>query len=183
MKQLYKKKELEVLAYFFENPRGEIYLRELARRLKMNAATVLRATNFLVKENLLKKRIEKNATYFKANLGPEFKEMKKAYTVSKVFGAGVVDLIKARSAGLASISLYGSAAKGEDDPESDYDFLVIASKCDVKTSELSEKLGREASLQVYDAAGWKRVSKQNRAFYLDVISNSIALHGEKPVID
>jgi len=183
MKQLFKSKELEVLAYFFENPREEVYLRELARRLERSPATVLRAANFLVKEGLLVKRVERNATYFKASLGPEFKEMKKAYTVSKIFSAGVVDLIRARSAGLASISLYGSAARGEDDPESDYDFLVIASKCSVEASELSERLGREATLRVYDAAGWKQVSRQNRAFYLDVISNSIVLHGEKPVID
>lgn len=183
MKQLYKRKGLEVLAYFFEKPREEVYLRELARRIKGNPATVLRTANFLVKEGLLVKRKEKNATYFKANLGPEFKEMKKAYTVSKIFGAGVVDLIKAGSTGLASVSLYGSAARGEDGPESDYDFLVIASKCGVSVSDLSKRLGRETTLQVHDAAGWKRVSKQNRAFYLDVISNSITLYGEKPVID
>ena len=182
MKQL-AKKELAVLAYFFEHPREEVYLRELARKIGMSPATVLRATNLLVQGNLLLKRVEKNATYFRANLTPEFKEMKKAYTVSKIFDAGVVDLIRERSTGLASVSLYGSAAKGEDDPESDYDFLVIASKCGVKVSELSEKLGREASLQVYDVAGWKRASKQNRAFYLDVISSSISLYGEKPVID
>jgi len=182
MKQL-SKRELEVLAHFFENPREEVYLRELARRIGMSPATALRATDLLVKEGLLLKRVERNATYFRANLEPKFKEMKKAHTVSKIFDAGVVDLIKERSAGLTSISLYGSTARGEDDPESDYDFLVIASKCGVGASELSEKLGREASLQVYDAAGWKKVSKENRAFYLDVISNSITIYGEKPVID
>jgi len=183
MKQLYKKKELGVLAYFFENPKQEVYLRELARKLNMSAATVMRITNFLVEEGLLEKRVEKNATYFRPNLSPDFKELKKAYTVSKICGAGVVDLLKARSVGLASVLLYGSAAKGEDDMNSDYDFLVIASKCDARTSELSEKLGREVNLQVYDAIGWRGVSRRNRAFYLDVISNSIALHGEKPVID
>ena len=183
MKQLYKKKELGVLAYFFENPKQEIYLRELARRLEMNAATVMRITNFLVREGLLQKRVERNATYFKAILSPDFKELKKAYTVSKICGAGAIDLIKSKSVGLASILLYGSAARGEDDLSSDYDFLIIASKCDVKASELSAKLDREASIQVHDAASWKRASKRNRAFYLDVISNSIALYGEKPVID
>ncbi len=183
MKQLFNRRELAVLAYFFENPRKEIYLRELARRLKRSPATILRAVNFLVKEGLLVERIEKNATYFKANLSPEFKELKKAYTVSKISGAGVVDLIRERSRGLASVSLYGSAARGEDDMRSDYDFLVVASKCGVRASELSGRLGREATLQVYDAAGWKSVAKKNRAFYLDVISNSVALYGEKPVID
>lgn len=182
MKQL-SKKELKVLAYFFENMRREVYLRELARKTKVSPATVLRATNILVKGGLLLKRVEMNATYFKVNPTPEFKEMKKAYTVSKISDAGVVDLIKEQSAGLASISLYGSAARGEDDPDSDYDFLVIASKCDAKASEISKKLGMEATLQVHDASGWKRVSKQNRAFYLDVISSSISLYGEKPVVD
>ncbi|MEW6593102.1 MAG: nucleotidyltransferase domain-containing protein [Candidatus Hadarchaeota archaeon] len=181
MKQL-SKKEL-VLAYFFENPTEEVYLRELARRLRMNAATVMRVTELLVKKKLLLKRTEKHATYFQANLTPEFKETKKANTVSKIFEAGAVDLIKEKSVGLSVMLLYGSAAKGEDDPNSDYDLLVIASKCDVKASEISERLGRETSLQVYNAAEWKRVSKQNRAFYLDVISSSIPLYGEKPVID
>lgn len=182
MKQL-GKKELNVLDYFFENPRDEVYLRELARRTKMNPATVLRATDLLVKKGLLLKRVERNATYFKVNMTPEFREMKKAHTVTRIFDAGVVDTIRERSSGLASILLYGSAAKGEDDRESDYDFLVVASKCDVSARELSEKLGRETSLQVYDMAGWKHVSKENRAFYLDVISNSIPIYGEKPVID
>lgn len=177
------KKELRVLTYFFDHPRDEVYLRELARRTKMSPATVLRATETLTEGNLLAKRAERNATYFRANLTPEFKEMKKAHTVSKIFDAGVVDLIKERSAGLSSISLYGSAARGEDDPESDYDFLVISPKCGVRASELSERIGREATLQIHDAAGWKRISKENRAFYLEVISNSISLYGEKPVID
>lgn len=182
MKQL-SKNELRVLAYFFENLRDEVYMRELSRRTKLSPATVMRATDLLIKENLLLKRVERNATYFRANPTPKFKEMKKAHTVSKIFDAGVVDLIKERSTGLVSISLYGSAARGEDDRDSDYDFLVIASKCGVRASELSERLGREATLQVHDAAGWKRVSKENRAFYLEVISNSIQLYGEKPVID
>ncbi|MEW6222270.1 MAG: nucleotidyltransferase domain-containing protein [Candidatus Hadarchaeota archaeon] len=182
MKQL-TKKELDVLAHFFEDPMEEVYLRELARRIKMSAATAMRATQLLVKKNLLVKRVERNATYFKANITPEFREMKKAHTVSKIFDAGVVGLIRERSAGLASMLLYGSAAKGEDSPDSDYDFLVIASRCDVNSDELSGRLGRETNLKVFDAAGWKNVSKKNRAFYLDVISNSIPLYGEKPVID
>jgi predicted nucleotidyltransferase len=168
---------LGCLAYFFENPKQEMYLRELARKLNMSAATVMRITNFLVGEGMLEKRVERNATYFRANLSPDFKELK------KICGAGVIDLLKSKSVGLASVLLYGSAAKGEDDAGSGYDFLVIASRCDVRASELSERLGREVSLQVYDATGWKKTSKQNRAFYLDIISNSIALYGETPVID
>lgn len=176
-------KALKVLTYFFENPREEVYLRELARRLRMSPATVMRALRLLIREGLITKRPEKHATYFKANLNPCFRELKKAYTVSKILRSGVLGLLSEKSVGLSSILLYGSAAKGEDDRESDYDFLVIAARCTAKSSELLRLLGREVTLQVFDAAGWKRVAKRNRAFYLDVISSSIVLYGEKPVID
>ncbi len=176
-------KALKVLTYFFENPREEVYLRELARRLRMSPATVMRALRLLIREGLITKRPEKHATYFKANLNPYFRELKKAHTVSKVLRSGILELINEKSVGLSSILLYGSAAKGEDDRGSDYDFLVIAARCALRSSELSKLLGREATLQVFDVAGWKRVAKRNRAFYLDVISNSIVLYGGKPVID
>ncbi len=61
-------KALKVLTYFFENPREEVYLRELARRLRMSPATVMRALRLLIREGLITKRPEKHATYFKANL-------------------------------------------------------------------------------------------------------------------
>jgi predicted nucleotidyltransferase len=182
MKQL-DEKALKVLTYFFENPREEVYLRELARQLRMSPATVMRALRILTKEGLVAKRTEKHATYFRANPNPYFRELKKAYTVFKILRSGILELLKEKSAGLSSILLYGSAAKGEDDRESDYDFLVIAARCAVKGRELSKLLGKESTLQVFDAAGWKRVAKRNRAFYLEVISNSIVLYGEKPVID
>lgn len=184
MKQLFHKlNALKVLAFFFENPFAETHLREVARRLKMSPSTVLRSIKLLEKEGLVSRRSEKNATFFKAIMSSEFKALKTAFTVSKMEDARVIDLISEKSRGLSSIILYGSAAKGEDDSKSDYDFLVIAAECAAKPIELSEKLGRESSLQAYSISEWRKVSKKNRAFYLEVISNSVALKGEKPVID
>ena len=137
----------------------------------------------LEKEGLILRKKETNATFFKATMSSEFRALKVAHTVSLMEERGIVDFINGSSSRLTSILLYGSAAKGEDGPMSDYDFLVIASKCDADMLELGERLGRECSLQSYTLPEWKNVSRKNRAFYLEVISGSVSLKGQKPVID
>jgi len=184
MKHLFhKQNSWKVLAFFFDNPRLELHLREIARRLKMSPSTVLRLLAALEKEGLVAKRKETNATYFKASEGSAFSALKVAYTLSKIRAAGVVGIIAEKSKGISCILLYGSAAKGTDDSGSDYDFLAIAAECGASGLELGSLLGRETSLQSYTIGEWKQVSRKNRAFYLEVISNSVPLMGEKPVID
>jgi len=184
MKQLFQKTNvLRVLTLFFISPFVEVYLRQAARQLKMSPATVLRALGVLEKDGLVLRRDEKHASFFKASASSEFKALKIAFTLSKIAEAGIVGMITQKSKGLSSILLYGSAARGEDGPESDYDLLVIAAECKGKSLELSEKLGRESTLQAYSISEWKEVSKKNRAFYLELISSSVALYGNKPVID
>lgn len=112
-----------------------------------------------------------------------FKSLKTAFTISKIEDAKIVESIREKSKGLSSVLLYGSAAIGEDAPDSDFDILVISAHCAISAEELSRKLGNETSLKKYSIAEWKKISKQNRAFYLEVISKSIALLGQKPVID
>ena len=79
--------------------------------------------------------------------------------------------------------LYGSAARGEDDVTSDYDLLVIAAACRTRGGELSEMLGREVNLKKYTIGEWKKISERDRPFYMEVISNSISLLGNKPVME
>ncbi len=184
MKQLFQKSNTsKVLAYFLKAPGSEVYLRELARNLRMNPSTALRSLLVLEKEGLVVRRDERHVSFFKAIASPKFRALKVAQTVSLFEKKRIAEFVSENSQGFASLLLYGSAAKGEDDSESDYDFLLIASGTKVRPHELSEMLGREVNMQRYSISGWKEVSRRNRAFYLEVITNSIALKGEKPVID
>lgn len=184
MKQMFQKTNvLAVLAYFFENPYSEVYLRQLARLLKMSPSTVMRSLAFLEKEQLISQRKEKNTSFFKANLDPQFKALKVAYTLTRLNESRITKLAKEKSQGLSSFLLYGSAARGEDGPDSDYDFLLIASASKLRAHELGELTGKETNLQTHSISQWKKMSKKNRAFYLDVLAYSIPLIGDKPVID
>lgn len=185
MKQLFQKLNvLKVLAFFFDNPYSELHLREIARKLKMSPATVLRCARILESEGLVRRRDEPNGAFLKASMSSEFKALKVAHTLSKLENADIVGFIRQHAKGLGSILLYGSAAKGEDDGNSDYDFLVISAEYDEKMLGIGMgRLGRETNIQVFSISEWKNASQKNRAFYLEAITNSIALWGEKPVID
>jgi predicted nucleotidyltransferase len=174
---------MKVLSYFFMHPDREIYSRELARVLKMSPATVGRILQALHNDMFLEQREERIAIYYKASVTNEFKALKKAYTVSYIESSGALEYIKKNSVGLSAVLLYGSAARGEDTGDSDFDFLVISSKSSITPLGLGSILHREVNLQVYNIAQWKKISESNRAFYLDVISDSITLFGQKPVID
>jgi len=184
MKRLFQKVNvLRLLAYFFDNPHSEAYLRQIARALRASPATVMRGLRALEMEGLVVKRKDKSAAFFKASGSGKFKALKTAYTVGKLDDARIVECIREKSQGLGAVLLYGSAARGEDDATSDYDLLVIAAACRTRGGELSEKLGREVSLKKCTIGEWKKISEQDRPFYLDVITSSIALFGNKPVME
>ncbi len=183
MKQLYRKSNrLRLLCHFYEHPYAEIHLRELARSLKMSPSTALRLLCSLEKDGWVEKREETYATFFKASLSPAFKAHKQAYTMAKIRDSGVLELVQEKAKGLHSFMLFGSAARGEDDEKSDYDFLLIAAQADLKGSSLADKLGKEVNLKTFTISGWKAAEKDNPAFYRDVLSYSWVLLGQKPVL-
>ena len=184
MKHLFQNSNtLRILTWFFQNPKKEISLRALARQIKFAPSTLSRTLKYLTKDNFLSKRKEANLTYFKAAENQKFKALKVAHTISVLQDSEIIPLIEENSQALSSLLLYGSAARGEDGSTSDYDFLIIAQGCSLPHAKLSNILKRETNLKHFTISQWEKISKENRAFYLEAISNSIALIGQKPVID
>jgi predicted nucleotidyltransferase len=184
MKQLFQKSNiLKTLVYFFENPYKEEHLREIARKTKISPSTLSRTLAMLTRDGLIQKREEKHATFFKATMSNIFKSLKISYTLSIIENKKIIKYVQENSSGISSFILYGSSARGEDDQDSDYDFLIISGSSNVKADEISTLLGRECSIKKFNLAQWKDVSRNNRAFYLEVITSSIALFGNIPIID
>ncbi len=83
---------------------------------------------------------------------------------------------------MSSIVLFGSFAKGENDKASDVDILTISLSKSKPTAELAMLLGRDANLVNFTPAQWSNQAKNNKAFYLDVITDGVLLYGTKPVV-
>ena len=185
MIQLYQKiAHLKVLSLFLENPHTSYYLRESARILNMDPMTVKRSLDLLVEDEFLVKVEEKNRILYRTNIeNPALRHLKISYNLSWLREKGMVDFIINRMKSVTSIMLFGSFAKGENDENSDVDILTISLDKDKPTAELAKLLGRDVNLVNFTPAQWSNQAKNNRAFYLDVITDGILLYGTKPVVE
>jgi predicted nucleotidyltransferase len=185
MIQVYQKiTQFKVLKLFIENPNTNYYLRETARLLNMDPMTVKRSLDMLVKDKFLIKFEEKNRILYQANLEkPSLRHLKISYNLSFLEEKNVVDFIISKMKSVTSIMLFGSFAKGENDENSDIDIVVISSSKDKPTSELSKLLNKDVNLLTFTPSQWSKQSKTNRAFYLDVIIDGIAIYGTKLVVE
>ena len=184
MIQLYQKiTQLKVLSLFLENPHSSYYLRESARILDMDPMTVRRALNLLVKDDFLIKTEEKNRILYRADVeNPALRHVKISYDLSWLRKKNTVDFILKQMNSVSSIVLFGSFAKGENDKASDVDILTISLSKSKPTAELTMLLGRDVNLVNFTPAQWSNQAKTNKAFYLDVITDSVLLYGTKPVV-
>jgi predicted nucleotidyltransferase len=184
MIHLYQKvTHLKVLSYFFENPFEDFYLRELARLLKISPMTVKRALEILVRDELIIREEKKNQILYRANMDNfAFRYTKVSYNLSLLNSINLVESLLNQNPGISSIVLYGSFATGENDKNSDLDLLVISTPKEIETRTISKKLKIEVNIMNFTSAQWTKQAKTNRAFYLDVITDGIVLHGTRPVV-
>lgn len=176
---------VKVLGYFFEEPYNEVYLRELSRKVELSIFALKNAVDDLVEDGLLLERREGRLRYLKANMeNLFFKHLKIAFNVKKILDSGIVDYLNKKVPALSSIVLFGSWARGEDDKESDIDILVIGQKPKrINVSDFEKRLGRKVELTFLRWSEWRKTIQEDRAFYLEVITNGIVFYGNMPVIE
>ena len=174
---------LEIFKFFLENPYGEVYLRELAKKLKLSPFAIKKYIELLIKENLVKDERKANLRYFKANINNLFfKHLKIAFSINLLIKSGLIDFLKESIVNVSSITLFGSMAKGEDSKESDIDIVVIGKEKNFNLSRAKEKIGREINLHIFSWSEWNKKAKQDKPFYFEVISHGIQLYGELPLV-
>ena len=174
---------MQIAAFFLENPYTEIYLRQLAKELKLSPYSVKQNIDLLINENLVKEERRANLRYFKADInGLFFRHLKVAFNISAISKSGIMDFLKENIPNISSIALFGSIAKGEDDKKSDVDMLAIGKEKYLDLVKFEEKLGRRITLHIYSWSDWNKKAKQDSAFYYEIISYGIPLYGELPIM-
>ena len=175
-------KLLETLKFFLENPYGDVYLRQLAKKLSLSVFATKKYADLLLKENLILEERKANLRYFKANTSNLFfKHLKIAFSIDLLMKSGLIYFLNENLANVSSIVLFGSMAKGEDNKNSDVDILIIGKEKSRNLDKFEEKIGKEINLHIFSWSEWSKQSEENRAFYLEVILFGIPLHGELPL--
>jgi len=172
-----------ILRIFLEEPYKEYHLREIARKTAKSTSVAKSALDGLEGEGLLVKTRNANLRVFKASMGNiVFRHMKVVHSLRKIMGSGLIAFLE-QELKAQSITLYGGVARGEDDPGSDIDLLVISrSKRKSDASAYEKGLKREISVIAYTPQEWAKKAVEDKPFYERVIADGIALYGEKPIV-
>ncbi len=174
---------LKILNFFLENPYKEVYLRELAKNLKLSPFVTKKYADLLIKEDLIKDERKANLRYFRANSSNLFfKHLKIAFNIDILLKSGLINFLKENLTNLSSIVLFGSIAKGEDNKKSDTDILIIGKEKYLNLRKFEEKINRKITIHIFSWSEWNKKSKQDNAFYYEITTHGIALYGELPLI-
>ncbi len=175
-------KFIKFMEFFLVNPYEEVYIRELAKKLKISPFATKKYADILVKEELILDEKKANLRYLKANINNLFyKHSKITYNIRQLLKSGLIEFLKNNLANVTSIILFGSLAKGEDDNESDIDILIIGKQKHLSLSEFEDKLNKEITLHFFSWSEWNSKAKEDHPFYYEIINYGIPLHGELPL--
>jgi predicted nucleotidyltransferase len=176
-------KLVKFVKFFLENPYQEVYLREIAKKLKISPFAAKKYADKMVKEKILTEEKRANLRYLKLNMDNlTAKYLKISLNLQKIINTGLIEYVKEKIEGVSSIVLFGSVARGEDDKRGDIDLLVIGKDKFLGCYDVERKLGKKIEVHAFSWKNWKRQEKENKAFYLDIIAHGIPLYGELPIV-
>lgn len=160
-----------LLEVFFDHPTSEFHIRELARKSRMSAPTVLLAISVLLKNNLVDIYKKGNMKIVRASSSIEFMRAKRIGNIRRVYESGIIDYLNELYNKPRAIILFGSFSRGDDTERSDIDIAVITNHHKDMNLELFEKkLGRKVSIHEIDT---KKISRE---FYSN-LANGIVMDG------
>lgn len=175
-------KFIKFTEFFLTNPYKEVYIRELAKKLKISPFATKKYADILVKERLILEERRANLRYLKANISNLFyKHLKISYNMRQLLKSGIIDFLKNNIANITSIVLFGSLAKGEDNKESDIDILIIGKQKYIDLDSFENKLNKEITLHFFSWSEWNEKAKEDHPFYYEIINHGIPLYGELPL--
>ncbi len=166
------------------NANKKFSVRELAREAGLSVGSAKACLDDMAANKLV--TLEKvGRTYqYKFDISnPLARQWKVLFNVQELNRAGLFEFLLSQLHGVSSIVLYGSMANGTNDEQSDVDLLVIArDKKKFSLSKIEAGLGREVNVLVQTSFEWKEKAKKDKVFYDNVIVDSIAVFGRKPVV-
>ncbi len=161
----------KMLELFFNHPKEQFTIREIARRLNIAPPTSLRLVNDLTEKGYLQTKKHRHYTDVTADMeNTDFIDLKKIYNLYSLLGLKTY-LVKQLNYPQA-ITLYGSYSRGEDTEESDIDIFILSStKKEIDVSSYEVGLKRKIHLiKKSDFTGLPKELKTN-------IINGIVLYG------
>ena len=174
----------EILAYFLVHASSQVYVKELARRLKVGPTSANNALRTLSNADLLhRQEMARSHFYSLNNESAIVKFLKAAYFLARLQDIELVNKLLELDEGLISLCVYGSFADGTFDEKSDLDILIISQKgksiFNSLFTKLEGSLGLEINAEVFNLSKWKCLKEKDKGFYQEIVGSHILLYGSE----
>lgn len=177
---------LRSMGEVFTHPIKKYSVRGLAKATGLSVFGSKQSLDYLYKKDMLTLEKVGRSYQYRANTGNFLtRQWKVVFSLEELDKAKIVERILKTNKSILSILLYGSTAIGKDDEKSDIDIVVIAdtnAKGKKEIAAHARGTKKEVNISVYTPIEWKKKASADKVFYENVIINSIALYGEKPVV-
>lgn len=172
------KKMNKLLPYFYEQSERQFHIRELARITHKSPASISQHLQKLRQKKLLISQKKLNHLLYKANTEEIlFKVKKRAYNIETLYNSGLIHYIQEEYNQPQAIILFGSYAKGENNPQSDIDLIIITPlKKPVNLNPFEKKLHHSLQIFTYSLEELRTLTTQNKELLNNFI-NGIVLEG------
>lgn len=159
--------------FFFLNPTLKLRVRQIERHVKVPLPSVIRYTQELEEEKILKSsEIAAVTTYSADRTSPQFLLEKKLFNIQQLFSSGLMDFLIEQLSN-PNLIVFGSYSKGEDIEKSDIDiYLETSSKKKINIEKFEKILQRKIQLFVYN-----NIKEVENIELANNIMNGITLNG------
>lgn len=177
----------KILLHFFTNVDDEMYLREMALRLKEDPGNLSKELSKLEQEGIFISQFRGKQKYFFLNKSyPLFNELKSI--IFKTIGIqGSLQNIINEISGIVSAFIYGSFTTGKENASSDIDLCLIVKDSVFnehnfisKINVLGKTISREINYIYYSEEEWKKQINENDSFIINIkMGPKIILKGDE----
>ena len=177
----------KILLHFFTNTDDEMYLREMALRLKEDPGNLSKELSKLEQEGVFISQFRGKQKYFFLNKSyPLFNELKSI--IFKTIGIqGSLQNIINETNGIVSAFIYGSFATGKENASSDIDLCLIVrdsvfneNNFISKIDGLEKTIFREINYIYYSEEEWEKQINDNDSFIINIkMGPKIVLKGDE----
>ena len=177
----------KILLHFFTNTDDEMYLREMALRLKEDPGNLSKELSRLEQEGIFISQFRGKQKYFFLNkVYPLFNELKSI--IFKTIGIqGSLQNIINETSGIVSAFIYDSFATGKENASSDIDLCLVVKNSIFnednfisKINSLGKTISREINYIYYSEDEWKKQTNENDSFIVNIkMGPKIVLKGDE----
>lgn len=174
---------IAALKTVLSSPQVSFSVRGLARAAGLSPGAAQTALKYMQQTELVSLKIVGKTFQFKANLDSALcRHWKIVFNLEQITDSRIVQECVKKIPALQSVLLYGSFARGTNDEKSDIDLLFITHHPVKINLGFVNRLKKEANITVFSLNEWRKNALENKVFYENIILDSIALVGEKPVV-